>query len=163
MSAKRRKKRNGVGAWLKRARVVVSLAMLAVCCVLFTTLTAEVALSLDWAARLQLVPLTLAGCTSALAAWVALTLVFGRLYCSWFCPMGAMQDIFARLRRLTRKQAFRHRYSYSRPKNLLRYIWLGIIVGGHRGRCAAVALRPLQRFRPHYVAACQTIVGRFMG
>lgn len=128
MSAKRRKKRNGVGAWLKRARVVVSLAMLAVCCVLFTTLTAEVALSLDWAARLQLVPLTLAGCTSALVAWVALTLVFGRLYCSWFCPMGAMQDIFARLRRLTRKQAFRHRYSYSRPKNLLRYIWLGIIV-----------------------------------
>lgn len=124
----RRKRGNAAGAWLKRARVAVSLAMLAVCCALFTTLTAEIALSLDWVARLQLVPLTLAGCTSALAAWVALTLVFGRLYCSWFCPMGVLQDIFARLRRLTRKQAFRHRYAYSRPKNRLRYIWLGIIV-----------------------------------
>lgn len=128
MAAKRRKGTSAAGVWLKRARVAVSLAMLALCCVLFTSLTAEIALSLDWVARLQLVPLTLAGCTSALIAWVALTMVFGRLYCSWFCPMGAMQDIFARLRRLTKKQAFRHRYSYSRPKNLLRYIWLGIVV-----------------------------------
>ncbi len=126
---KRSRGANGTGAWIKRFRVVVSLAMLAACCALFTTLTARTALGLDWVARLQLVPLTLAGCTSALIVWVALTLIFGRLYCSWFCPMGSMQDFFARLPRLTRKLAFRHRYRFSRPKNRLRYAWLAIVVG----------------------------------
>ncbi len=129
MTAKRKRKTAKRGATLvKRLRVVVSLVLLAACCSLFTALSARVALGLDWVARLQLVPLALAGCTSALLAWVALTLLFGRLYCSWFCPMGAVQDIFARLPRLTRKLAFRHRYSYKRPLNRLRYAWLALVV-----------------------------------
>ena len=41
--------------------------------------------------------------------------------------MGAMQDIFARLRRRGSRQAFRNRYTYSRPKNRLRYAWLAIV------------------------------------
>ena len=154
-----------MGAWLKRARVAVSLSILAVCCALFTALSAEAALSLGWAARLQIVPLALAGCTSALVAWAALTLVFGRLYCSWFCPMGAMQDVFARLRRLTRKQAFRNRYRYSRPKNRLRYIWLGAVAGA---ACAGITVLlalfdPYSAFGRVMSQLANPLVGVFQG
>lgn len=126
----RRNNKKIKGATLvKYARIVVSLAVLAMFCVLFTTLSAKLALALDWAPRMQLVPLAVAGGTSALLFWVALTLLFGRLYCSWFCPFGVLQDLFAHLPRATRKQRVAHRYRYSRPSNRLRYIWLAIVAG----------------------------------
>lgn len=115
--------------WIKYARVVVSLVMLALFCVLFTTLSAKLAIALGMAARMQLVPLALAGCTSSLIFWIAITLLFGRLYCSWFCPFGVLQDLFAHLPRMTRKRRMSHRYRYSRPYNRLRYVWLAIVVG----------------------------------
>lgn len=55
--------------------------------------------------RVQFVPLlmsSLSGCLPALgllAVLVSLTLLFGRVYCSWICPLGILQDIVNRLLR----------------------------------------------------------------
>ncbi len=51
-----------------------------------------------------------------------LTLLFGRAYCSFLCPLGILQDIMARLR------AKRPRYKYLKPRNIVRYAILTIVV-----------------------------------
>jgi ferredoxin len=54
---------------------------------------------------------------------VFMTLIFGRIYCSFLCPLGTLQDLLiAGLRRLGR----RPKYHYSRPLNGLRYTILAL-------------------------------------
>ncbi|MCR5713707.1 MAG: 4Fe-4S binding protein [Bacteroidales bacterium] len=62
----------------------------------------------------------------ALTAWgwlavLILTLLFGRIYCSFLCPLGVLQDIISFLSRKStlRKRPFR--YKYSKPLNWVRY------------------------------------------
>ena len=61
-----------------------------------------------------------------IVALVALTLVFGRIYCSVICPLGIMQDVFARLRPRNNKKV--GRYSYSPEVRWLRYPVLVLFV-----------------------------------
>lgn len=61
------------------------------------------------------------------AAWLLVTLVFGRIYCSTVCPMGTLQDIFSRVWRLGRYR-FKRPYRYSPPVNQVRYSMLGLTV-----------------------------------
>ncbi|MDE5796741.1 MAG: 4Fe-4S binding protein, partial [Muribaculaceae bacterium] len=48
----------------------------------------------------------------------------GRTYCNTICPVGIMQDGFGWLGKRSRK----NRYSYSAPRNILRYIMLAVMV-----------------------------------
>lgn len=66
---------------------------------------------------MQLFPAIMAGSIAWLALWVAVTLLFGRIYCSTACPMGALIDAVERIRRLTD----RHAYSYRPPSLRGRY------------------------------------------
>lgn len=43
---------------------------------------------------------------AALALLLALTLLFGRVYCSFLCPLGILQDIVFRMRRWIRPKVF---------------------------------------------------------
>lgn len=131
----KRHKRLFPGRILKRIRVAVSLAMLAVVTLLVTTLEARIALALDPAAHLQLMPLALAGAGTAVALWLAVTIIFGRLYCSTVCPMGTLQDIFSHLRHMTRRSRMRHPFHYSAPRNRFRYAFLTVVAG-----CAIVGV-----------------------
>lgn len=126
--SKRKHRKRGAGHFVKLVRVAVGLAMLAVVTALFTFLSASVADRLGWVSRIQIVPLALAGAGAALAFWVAVTLLFGRVYCSWVCPMGVVQDIFSRLMRLTRHRRLKHPYRWSSPKNRFRYVVLAAVV-----------------------------------
>ena len=63
----------------------------------------------DWLIRLQIVPAALSLSLATLVFWLAVTLIFGRLYCSTLCPLGAMIDLSARMRGSKRA------YRYSRP------------------------------------------------
>lgn len=58
-------------------------------------------------------------------AIVVLTLLYGRLYCSFLCPLGTFQDIVSRVGKLFRKKKI---YRYGKPYNWLRYSILAIIV-----------------------------------
>lgn len=55
-----------------------------------------------------------------------LTLLSGRTYCSFFCPLGIGQDIFSRIGGKFRKR-FR-RYGYKKPHTVLRYSLLAILL-----------------------------------
>lgn len=50
-----------------------------------------------------------------------LTLLFGRVFCSTFCPLGILQDVFSYL---SKKVRIIKRYKFKRPMNYLRYPFL---------------------------------------
>ncbi|MDE6549083.1 MAG: 4Fe-4S dicluster domain-containing protein [Muribaculaceae bacterium] len=77
-----------------------------------------------WMAKIQFLPALLSLNVIIIVALLILTLLLGRLYCSVICPLGIMQDGFGWLG----KKAKKNRYSYSKPLNILRYIFLGIMV-----------------------------------
>jgi polyferredoxin len=79
---------------------------------------------LSWIPKLQLVEAVLAINVIAIVLLVALTLVFGRIYCSIICPLGILQDLFGWLGRKQKK----NRYSYSKEVKWLRYPVLVLFV-----------------------------------
>ena len=54
-----------------------------------------------------------------------LTVLFGRVYCSFVCPLGILQDVIGSLAGRKRK---RRRFRYTPPHNLLRYGLLALTV-----------------------------------
>jgi polyferredoxin len=55
-----------------------------------------------------------------------LTLISGRIYCSFLCPLGALQDIFIRIGNRIKNK--RRRFTFSKPHNLLRYSLLVLLL-----------------------------------
>ena len=51
------------------------------------------------------------------------SLIFGRFYCSFLCPLGILQDIFIRIFRGARKKQ-----GYQRPYHMVMYCFLGLTV-----------------------------------
>ncbi len=54
-----------------------------------------------------------------------LTLIFGRIYCSFICPLGTLQDIFIAL---ARKVGWREKHSFQKPHNWLQYSILSLTI-----------------------------------
>jgi len=54
--------------------------------------------------------------------FLAITIIFGRIYCSFFCPLGGFQDILIRLRKGGRK------FVFHKPLNLLRITILVLVI-----------------------------------
>ena len=75
-------------------------------------------------AKIQFLPALLSLNIIVIVGLIILTLLFGRIYCSVICPLGIMLDGFAWLGKKSKK----NRYSYSKPKTVLRYILLAIMV-----------------------------------
>lgn len=84
---------------LRIARIVLALAAFLAIIFLFVDFTGSAAALLGFLPRYQLIPALLALNVVALAVLVALTLLFGRVYCSVLCPLGVFQDIVAAFRR----------------------------------------------------------------
>ena len=78
----------------------------------------------SWIPKLQLVEAVLAVNVIAIVLLMALTLVFGRIYCSIICPLGILQDLFGWLGKKQKK----NRYSYSKEVKWLRYPVLVLFV-----------------------------------
>lgn len=68
----------------------------------------------QWFCEVQLIPAAFALALPVLAIWLGITLLFGRIYCSTVCPLGAMIDLFGRMR--PEAKVFR----YHKPHNALR-------------------------------------------
>lgn len=65
--------------------------------------------------HLQILPSMLAASMGATLTWLAITLLFGRIYCSTVCPLGTIQDIVAFLRRKLLRRPIVHSYMPPRP------------------------------------------------
>lgn len=77
---------------------------------------------LGWLAKIQFLPAVMALNVVVIVALLAVTLVFGRIYCSVICPLGILQDLLARLHKGINK------YSYSAEVRWLRYPVLAIFI-----------------------------------
>ena len=83
----------------------------------------------SWMAKLQFLPAVLALNVGVIVLLIALTLIFGRIYCSVICPMGVFQDIIAWFGKKARpKKERKIPYTYSKAKSALRYSVLGVFV-----------------------------------
>ena len=115
---------------LVKIRIIISLLVLTLFLLLF--LGGE-KLSVFLSSTLlpfQLVPALIRILTTPTAIFVfgfvfiiLITLIFGRVYCSFLCPLGTLQDIFIAL---SRKVGWRKKHSYQKPHNRLRYSILSL-------------------------------------
>jgi ferredoxin len=114
---------------LKKARVLVSLAFFLAIAFLFLDLSFSIpARFADDILFFQLIPSFLkflsGGILSAAGFLfvMSLTLLFGRVYCSFLCPLGVFQDFFSRAGHKRKKS----KYAYARPHTKT---WYGILAG----------------------------------
>ena len=115
---------------LRATRTVLAIVFFIGITLLFLDFTGTMRHITGWMARIQLVPAVLALSIAVVVAIIVLTLLFGRVYCSIVCPLGVMQDVFARLGRIGRRNPYR----YSKEKKWLRLTmlvaFLALLIGG---------------------------------
>ena len=99
---------------LRKVRITLALIFWVLITWLLVDFTGTAHVYLGWMARIQFLPALVAMNIGALLFIVALTLLFGRIYCSVICPLGVMQDVIAWFRKK------RNKYSYSEEKGILR-------------------------------------------
>jgi len=107
---------------LRKIRTILAAVVFVLITLLFLDFTGTLHCWLGWLAKIQFLPAVMALNVVVIVALIALTLVFGRIYCSVICPLGILQDILARLRRKKNK------YSYSKEVKWLRYPVLVVFV-----------------------------------
>ena len=165
---------------IKLLRVVFSAALLAGFTFLFLDFSDKVSpvwyrrlLSLEFIPSLDLfIQSVVHGL--ALTAWgwlivLVLTLLFGRVYCSFLCPLGILQDVisFASRKWKFRKRPFR--FKYKKPLNWVRYpvLIVGLVSLLFCGTLLVNLLDPYSNFgrivsdllRPLYIRGNNALAG----
>lgn len=115
------KKRHSI---LKVFRVIVSVILFSLVTFYFLDF-AEITGTNSLLERIQLVPALLSGSLVVVISLLILTLLFGRVYCSFICPLGIFQDFFNWMaHRYNRKK----KYGYRPERRWVRWGVLAIIV-----------------------------------
>ncbi len=150
---------------LFRVRVLLQAVTLPLLTLLFLDFTGTLHAYLGWLAKLQFLPAVLALNVAAIVLTLALTLIFGRLYCSVICPLGILQDIISALHNRRK----RNRYNYSPAKRWLRYgVLVAFVVALAAGLGSVAALiEPYSAYgriassllQPLYIAANNVLAG----
>ena len=109
---------------LRKIRIVLATVMLIGITWLFVDFTGTAHQWFSWMPKLQLLEAILALNVVALVFLIAMTLVFGRIYCSIICPLGILQDIIGWVGKKVKK----NRYTFSKAVSWLRYTMLGVMV-----------------------------------
>jgi ferredoxin len=109
---------------LKKLRVGVSIFLFTLITFYFLDFAALMPDQFHALAHIQFIPAILGSSFIILTVLIALTILFGRIYCSSICPMGIYQDIVAWLSKKTAKK--KKRYKYGKARNILR--WSVIVV-----------------------------------
>lgn len=110
---------------LRKFRIVLSVILFSLITLYFIDFAGVLPQNFSFLAEIQFLPALLALNFVILGALVALTLIFGRVYCSSICPLGVFQDLVYRLKRtLTKKKKFK----YKKAANALRWSVLGLTI-----------------------------------
>ena len=104
---------------LKKIRITVSIILFFLITLYFLDFANVLPQRFSVLTNIQFIPALLALNIFILIALVALTVIFGRVYCSSICPMGIYQDIVAWFSKKILKK--KKRYSYSKAKTILRW------------------------------------------
>lgn len=70
--------------------------------------------------KVQIVPSLISVSMGAILIWLVLTFLLGRVYCSTVCPIGTLQDLGLRMRRLV--PHFNRPFSWRKPNPLRHHI-----------------------------------------
>ena len=109
---------------LKKIRFSLALVFWVSITLLFLDFTGTLQLFLSWMAKIQFLPAILSLNIGAIIFVIALTLLFGRIYCSVICPMGVFQDFVSRIAGKFKKR----RFKFTSEKRKTRLIILGVFV-----------------------------------
>ena len=110
---------------LRTIRLTLAIISLTLITLLFLDFTGTLHAWFGWMAHIQFLPAVLALNVSGILLLVALTWIFGRIYCSVICPLGIFQDFLAWIGRKVSGKRHKLPYSYSPAKLWLRY---GVLV-----------------------------------
>lgn len=108
---------------LRKIRITVAAICFVAVTLLFLDFTGTLHLWFGWLAKIQFLPAVLALNFVVIAILLALTLLFGRIYCSVICPLGIFQDCVSNIS--SRRKGKKARFSYSKEIKWLRY---GVLV-----------------------------------
>ena len=112
---------------LKKARLAAAIIFWGIITLLFLDFTGTLHAWFGWMARIQFLPAVLALNLGVVILLVALTLVFGRVYCSVICPLGVFQDVVSWINGRRGKKS-RMRFTWSPAKDWLRYGMLAVFI-----------------------------------
>lgn len=107
---------------LKKVRVLLAGLCFIGIALLFLDVSGIFPSRLAFLAKVQIIPAVLTGSILVVATLLAVTFVFGRVYCSTLCPLGVFQDIVARFGK-------KNRFRFSAARTYLRLAILVIFVG----------------------------------
>lgn len=105
---------------LRKIRRILAILFFALVTLLFLDYTGTIHTWFGWMAKIQFLPALFALNVGVLLFLIALTLIFGRIYCSVICPLGVFQDFVSWLSGKRKK----NRFKYSKALNGLRYVVL---------------------------------------
>ena len=104
---------------LRKIRLVLAVLCFAVITGLFLDATGTIQMWMVWMVKIQFLPAVLALNVGVIVFLMALTLVFGRIYCSVICPLGVFQDIVSWIS--SRRKNKKYRFYYSPEVKWVRY------------------------------------------
>lgn len=120
---------------LRKIRLYAAIVFFALVTLLFLDFTGTIHAWFGWMAKVQFIPAVLSLNVVAIVVLVALTLLFGRVYCSVICPLGVLQDVIAWFG----KRKKRLPYAYSKALSWLRYGFLVIFIAAFIAGLAPIA------------------------
>ena len=77
--------------------------------------------------RMQILTALMTGVSVTLLFWALVTIVYGRLYCSTVCPLGALMDCVSATSRMLRRKKQAYRYRKPSPKTQFVFLLLAIL------------------------------------
>ncbi len=77
--------------------------------------------------RMQILTAILSGAALCLVFWAAVTLVYGRIYCSTVCPLGTTMDCISAVARLSRRRRRAYRYRAPSPRTRLAFLFITLL------------------------------------
>ena len=111
---------------LKKLRIIIASIFFVLLTLLFLDFTGVLHKWFGCLAKIQLIPAILAVNVVVIILLVALTILFGRIYCSVICPLGIFQDGISRIAAKSKKK--KKRFNFSPAISWLRYSMLGIFI-----------------------------------
>ena len=78
---------------LRKIRLTFAIFFFVLITLLFLDFTGTLHAWFGWMAKIQFLPALLALNVGVVIILIALTLLFGRVYCSVICPLGVFQDV----------------------------------------------------------------------
>lgn len=109
---------------LRKLRIIIATIFFSLITLLFLDFTGTLHGWFGWLTKIQFLPAVMALNLGVVIFLIALTLIFGRVYCSTICPLGVMQDLISWFAGKRKK----NRFKFSPAKSYLRYGVLALFV-----------------------------------